>query len=283
MIAIVTDSNSQIPPDLASRYGIEVVPLPVTVDGVAHLEGVDLDADEFYEWLERSQPEVATAQPSPGQFAEAYRRLVERGATEILSVHIGASVSGTVNSARLAAPGAGVPVRIVDTGTASFAITLCVWAGAEAVAAGAELEEAAAAAVEVADGVGNVFVVKALDLARAGGRLAATQGEVGDQAIPVLSMAGGAMDVIGQALDLAEVADLMANHVREAGRAAGTGLRVGIGVADAGVAHMWDELEARLAGAAEVAEVVRYRVGPSVGVHTGPGTVGAMYAPVAAT
>lgn len=280
MIAVVTDSNAQLPPEVAVRYGIEVVPLPVTVDGVQYLEGVDLDADAFYARFESGTPAVATAQPSPGQFAETYGRLAAAGATAILSVHIGASVSGTINSARLAAPGAGVPVRIVDTDTASFAIALCTWAGAEAVAAGATLEEAAAAAERVAATVGNVFVVKALDLARAGGRLAAGAGETGDQAIPVLSMVRGTMTVVGQATDLGEVADLMAGHVRAAGAHAGTGLRVGIGVADTGVAHLWDELEARLAGTAEVAEVVRYRVGPSVGVHTGPGTVGAMYAPL---
>ncbi|MGH9279228.1 MAG: hypothetical protein ACRD12_14120, partial [Acidimicrobiales bacterium] len=86
---------------------------------------------------------------------------------------------------------------------------------------------------------------------------------------------GGVMHVVGQAAAFDEVAALMADHIR----AGGHDLRVGIGVADAGVAHLWDVLEDRLAGAPEIREVVRYRVGPSVGVHTGPGTVGAMYAP----
>lgn len=276
MIAVVTDSNSQLPPALADRFGIAVVPLPVTVDGTVYLEGVDLDADDFYARFEGRVPEVATAQPSPGQFGAAYAAAVGQGATAILSVHIGSSVSGTVNSARLAADHAGVPVRIVDTGTASFAVALCAWAGAEAVAAGATLEEADAAASAVAGTVGNVFVVRALDLARAGGRLDPGAGTLPtESAVPVLTMVGGTMQVVGRADDLDQVADLMAGHVR----AAGTDLRVGVGVADTGVAHLWDELERRLTAAPEVSEVVRYRVGPSVGVHTGPGTVGVMYAP----
>ena len=57
----------------------------------------------------------------------------------------------------------------------------------------------------------------------------------------------------------------------------GSGLRIGIGVADRGAADFWEAFESRLAGAPEVAEMVRYRIGPSVGVHTGPGTVGAVY------
>ena len=103
-IGLVTDSNAQLPPELADRFAIEVVPLTVTVDGVEYLEGVDLDADDFYSRFEHgASPVVATSQPSPGRFADAYQRLADGGATEILSVHIGSAVSGTVNSARLAA------------------------------------------------------------------------------------------------------------------------------------------------------------------------------------
>lgn len=278
MIALVTDSNAQVPPSLVERFGITVVPLPVTVDGVEYLEGVDIDADEFYRRFDAGTPTVATAQPSPGQFAAAYDRVARAGADAILSVHIGSAVSGTINSARLAP--SPVPVRIVDTGTASFAIALCAWAAAEALAAGADIDRAAHVAEATAADVGNVFVVRALDQARAGGRLAAATPAATPAAeptaIPVLSMEGGSMRVVGQAADLGHVADLMAAHVRAAGHA----LRVGIGVADAAVAHMWDEVERRLAGAPEVREVVRYRVGPSVGAHTGPGTVGVMYAPM---
>src|SRR5262249_10497091 len=148
MIGLVTDSNSQIPPSLVARYGVTVVPVPVTIDGTAYHEGVDLDADDFYARFRPGEPPpvVSTAQPSPGQFALAYDQLVGAGAAEILSVHIGSTVSGTINSARIAATDVAVPVRIVDTGTASFAIALCAWAAGEAITGGATCEEAAAAA-----------------------------------------------------------------------------------------------------------------------------------------
>ncbi|HEX6597639.1 MAG TPA: DegV family protein [Acidimicrobiales bacterium] len=277
MTRIVTDSNSQIPPALVERYGITVVPLTVTVDGQPYAEGVDLDADEFWRRFEAGTPEVSTSQPSSGRFAAAYDRLVAEGADEILSIHIGASVSGTVNAARLAAADVAVPVRIVDTGTASFGVALCTWAAAEVVDAGGTMEDAVRAAEETAGGIGSVFVVRALDLPRAGGRLAA--GTPSAVAIPVLTMAGGRMEVVGEAADERGVADVMAAHVR-AWRQGDERLRVGVGVADAGVAHFWEALEERLGDVAEVGEIVRYRVGPSVGVHTGPGTVGAMYAPI---
>ena len=190
-----------------------------------YLEGVDLDADDFYARFEGgASPVVATSQPSPGRFADAYQRLADGGATEILSVHIGSALSGTVNSARLAAEEAPVPVRVVDTGTASFAVALCVWAAAEAVANGATLDQAAYAAERVSATVGNVFVVRALDLARAGGRLAPTM-ELGSDEIPVLTLTGGVMRTLGYVRDLDGAAGAMAVHVRRSG----SGLRVGVG------------------------------------------------------
>ena len=277
MTRIVTDSNSQIPPALVERYGIGVVPLTVTIDGRPYAEGVDLDADEFWRRFEGGTPTVSTAQPSPGQFAATYDRLVAEGATDILSVHIGSKVSGTVNAARLAAAEAAVPVRIVDTGTASFGVTLCAWAAADVIAAGGSVDDAVRVAEHTAEGVGNVFVVRALDLPRSGGRLAADT--LAPVAIPVLTMADGIMEVVGEAADERGVADIMAAHVR-AWRQGSEQLRVGVGVADQGVTHFWEALEDRLGGAPEVGEIVRYRVGPSVGAHTGPGTVGVMYAPI---
>ncbi len=278
MIGLLTDSNAQLPAELVDRYGVEVVPLTVTVDGAEYLEGVDLDADAFYARFAAGRPSVSTAQPSPGRFAAAYEALAARGATEILSVHIGSSVSGTVNSARLASRISSVPVRIVDTGTASFAVSLCLWASAEAVAAGATIEEAAGAAERAGASVGNVFVVGALDLARAGGRLAGDVEQDAAATIPVLTLSGGVMQQVERCADLDQVADVMAGFVRRGGG----GLRVGVGLSDPDTLPLVTALEDRLRGAAEVRELVRYRIGPSVGAHTGPGTVGTMFAPASA-
>ncbi len=276
MIGLLTDSNSQLPAELGRRYGVEVVPLTVTVDDHDYEEGVDLDADAFYARFEGGhRPRVATSQPSPGRFAMAFDALAGRGAQEILAVHLGSVLSGTINSARVAAADSPVPVRIVDTGTASFGVACCVWEAGEALARGAGLEEAAVAAEAVAATVRTVFTLAALDLARAGGRLRHAGGEDEAGAIPVLTMDGAEMRVVGHAPDLAAAADAMAAQVL----AGGDALRVGLGVADAGAAPLWRALEDRLVGAPVVREVVRYRIGPSVGAHTGPGAAGAFYYP----
>ena len=281
MIKVITDSNAQLPPELAERFDIDVVPLTVTVDGVPYLEGVELDADRFYAGFEAGTSTVSTSQPSPGRFGEAYQRAAEAGATGILSVHIGSAVSGTLNSAQVAARTSPVPVRLVDTGTASFGVACCAWEAAEALAAGASVEEAAAVAESLSARIGNVFVVSALDLLAAGGRLAAgvstATADADERApVPVLSLVEGEVKVVGQANGLDQAAEVMAGLVLgvEGGRT-----KVAIGIADAAAAPLWTALEERLVGADGVSEVVRYRVGPSVGAHTGPGTAGAFFYP----
>lgn len=269
MIGLCTDSNAQLPPWLRDRYGIEVVPLDVTVDGRSFLEGVDLDAEDFYGYFANGhQPQVATAAPAPGRVAAAYERLVARGATEILSVHVGSDVSATCDSARLAGQHAAVPVRLVDTGTASFAVGCAVWEAADAIERGATVAEAAELAESTGSRCGNVFTVGSLDLARAGGRLAPDAAPTG---VPILALTDGRIRPVGSAISAADAVRVMAAEVQAAGAA-----RVGVGHADAASASLADELEAHLA-VDPTLEVVRYRIGPSVGAHTGPGTVGAVF------
>ncbi len=276
MIGFCTDSNSQLPPELAQRYGVEVVPLTVVMDGVSYLEGVDLDADRFYRLFQKGASQLSTASPSPGRFADAYAALAARGATEILSIHVDAATSATLESARLAGRAAAVPVWVVDSGTASFGVACCVWEAAEAVAKGAELAQAATVAEAVGARTDNVFVLGALDLARQGGRLEGPgdDGPVGDP-VAVFSFRQGRMVRVGQAASTEEATAVMTSYVR----ASGSGLRVGIGMADPAAAPLWQALEASLVEAPEVLDLVRYRIGPSVGAHTGPGTIGAFAYP----
>ncbi len=274
-VRIVTDSNAQFPVELAERYGVAVVPLTVVVDGESFAEGTELTADDFYaRFVGGATPEVSTSQPSPGSFVETYTRLAEEGATEILSIHVGADVSGTLNSARVAAGSVEVPVRLVDTATASFGVSCCVWEAADALLAGATVEQAAQLAGSVARTVGNVFVVGALDLARAGGRMRVDDRDTGT-GIPVLSLVDGEITVVGTAADVGACAEAMASVARSWG----TGLRAAVGTADAGARPLSEALEAALIDADEIVDVVPYRIGPSVGVHTGPGTSGAFFWP----
>ena len=278
-IGICTDSSSQLPTALRDRYDIEVVPLTVSVDGREYLEDVDLDADEFWaQFAGGNRPEVSTAQPSPGQFALAYESLIERGSTEILSLHIAGAMSGTISAARLAAHTAAVPVRLVDTGTASFGVTCCVWAAAIAIEKGATLDEAAAVAESLSPNLGNVFVVGAPDLASAGGRARVPVEELVSGELPVMTLEGGGeVKVIDTVRVVEDAVAVMVRYVESRG----TDLLVAVGLADPHGAPVSEGVVAALHASPLVREVIRYRIGPSVGAHVGPGTAGAWVFPEA--
>ena len=264
MIGICTDSNSQLPDALAQRYGIEIVPVTVTVGEHDYLEGVDLDADHFYELLSADpRPTVSTSHPSPGQFAVAYESLLHRGCDEILSVHVTAPTSGTVNSARLATRSVNVPVRVVDSGTAGFGISCCVWAAAEAVAKGGDLETAAQVAESMLSRIGAVFVVGQLDFIRTGEH-AQRDG------VPIMAMRGTDIEILARVDTIEEAVDTMAT----AALGWGTRLNVAVGLGDRTGEPLTDALAQSLGSAANVVEVVRYRIGPSIGAYVGLGTVG---------
>ena len=274
MIGLVTDSNAQLPADLRDRYQVAVVPLTVVIDDRPYLEGVDITAAEFYERL-GAGASVSTAAPSPGAVLTTYERLAEAGATEILSIHIGSNTSATVNVVHVAAGSSPVPVQIVDTGTASFAVACCVWAAGEVVAAGGDLARAADTARRVAGRVDNVFIVGALDLARRGGRLAADA--AAGEGLPVLALADGRMQAVGHVNDVESAVDAMTDYLV----AAADGVPQRVGVGDALTPELAEDYAGRLADRPEVAELVRYEIGPTVGAHTGAGTVGACFFPVA--
>jgi len=273
MIGLVTDSNAQLPADLRERYQVGVVPLTVVLDEQPYQEGVDLTTAEFYERLTGGAT-VSTAAPSPGAVLAVYEEQAAAGATEIVSIHIGSNTSATVNAVTVAAGSSPVPVEVVDTGTASFAVACCVWAAGEALAAGADSPYAADVARRVAAELGNVFIVGALDLARGGGRLAA--GAADGDGVPVLALAGGQMEPVGRAHDVESAVDVMTDYFVDV--AGGVPQRVGVG--DAVTPELAAEYAARLAARPEVTELVRYEIGPSVGAHTGAGTVGACFFPL---
>jgi fatty acid-binding protein DegV len=228
--------------------------LTVVVDGEPFAEGVEITTAAFYDRL-AAGASVSTAAPAPGAFLQAYEQAAQRGATAILSVHIGSNTSATLDSARVAARQTTVPVELVDTGTASFPVACCVWAAGLAIEHGASLASAAAAA-------------RAVALERD------AEAETG---VPVLALRAGTMEVVDRARDVEGVVQAMADEFGRA--AAGRPMRVGVG--DAAAEELAAGLVARLEGRPEVADLVRYQVGPSVAAHTGLGTAGAVYFPAA--
>ena len=280
MIALVTDSASQLPSELAAEFGILVAPIVVNIDGVEYREGIDLTADDFWAQVSNGNlPEITTSQPSPGTFSEIYQSAVEQGATDIVSVHIGTAYSGTINSARIAAETVDVDVHVVDSGTASFGVSCCVWEAASAIAAGGSAPEVVARARRMRPAIGTAFILGALDFARRGGRFSpellndSEQSE--RQGVAVLSGHGSDLKVVAQGHSVDELCDQIVACFLAENRP----IRAGVCLADPATLVFTEGIEARLRAAPAPVEVelVRYRVGPSIAAHTGPGTAGGFW------
>jgi len=174
-----------------------VVPLHVVVDGVDHLEGVDLTAHELVAAL-LSGVTVTTAQPGPDAFALAYRAAVTEGATSIVSVHLSGGLSGTVGAARRAAEEVEVPVHVVDSGTVGLGLGLGVVAAALAAGRGADAQDVARVAAERTAASSVHFAVGTLEHLRRGGRLGAVAAAVGTAlgVRPLLTVRGGRLELV---------------------------------------------------------------------------------------
>lgn len=271
-IGLVTDSSSQITPALVSRYGVEVVPLLVTIDGVEFSEGVDLDADGFYEhFADGAVPDITTSQPAPGRFVEAYQHLAARGCTEIVSIHISEAMSGTISAARIAAGMIDVPVEVIDTASASFGVSVCVWSAGETLRRGGTAHDVGRRITDLVPRIGTAFMAGVPMLTQRGGRAAQIDVAPDDaDGITVLSMSDGKLDVLGRVTTVEQSVQAMTSYV--AGW--GDSVTVAIGVADSACHDLNAALRVEVGALATVDEVIEYRVGPSVGAHTGPGTIG---------
>jgi DegV family protein with EDD domain len=147
MIRIVTDSTSDIPPDIAMELDIAVVPMIVEIDGASYEDGVNLTREQFYAGLDSYKTFPKTAAASPGKMADAYRAAKAAGADEIVSIHIARGLSGVCNSADVGAAdvaGEGIRVRVVDSGSISLGLGWLAIEAAHLAKGGASVEQVVA-------------------------------------------------------------------------------------------------------------------------------------------
>lgn len=264
--AVVTDSTADLPAALTEARSISVVPLTVMIEGQTYLDGVEISAAEFYS----RNASATTSQPSPAAFAETYRRLLEDH-EEVVSLHISARLSGTysaaVQGAEMVEPGR---VRVVDTGLVSMPLGLATLVAAEMAAAGEPAEAVERKVGEVSRAASVYFVVATLENLRRGGRIGSAAALVGSvlQVKPVLTIREGEVAPMERVRTQERAIARLVELVRSADR--GSGICAIVGHAAAG-----GQAE-RIAEAIEPVcdSLLVQPLGPVVGAHAGPGTVG---------
>jgi DegV family protein with EDD domain len=141
-IRIVTDSTSDLPPDLAARHEITVLPTYVNVGQESYLDGVDLTRAEFYARLPQFDSPPTTAAPAVGAFSQTYEKLAREGVSAILSIHLASDLSGVLNVARLGAEAAeSVDVTLFDSHQVSMGLGFLALSAARAAQSGATISE----------------------------------------------------------------------------------------------------------------------------------------------
>lgn len=141
-IKIVTDSTSDIPPELATQYGITVVPVYINIAGNSYLDGIELSRQELYEKLPDYDPPPTTSAPAPGAFTKTFNQLAEEGATEILAIHLASSLSGVLNASRLGAEATdAVKVTMYDSQQLTMGLGLQAISAAEESGLGLSMSE----------------------------------------------------------------------------------------------------------------------------------------------
>ena len=281
-VALVTDSTALLAPEVAEQRGIVVVPLQVVVGSKAYDEGVHPAAtsDRIAEVL-RQGSAVSTSRPTPAVFLEAYERACAAGAEEVLSIHLSGEMSGTFESAQLAARDAPRPTRAVDTRQLGPATGYAVLAAADVLDRGGSVEEAAGAALARADGTTSLFYVDTLEHLRRGGRIGAAAALLGSALAvkPLLEIVDGRIATREKVRTSARAL----SRLEELAVTAADGHQV-----DAAVAHLdsperaqtlAEHLRRRLADNLAGRDVPVGEVGPVIGAHVGPGMVAVVVSP----
>jgi DegV family protein with EDD domain len=273
-VAIVTDSVSDLPPDVASRQGIAVVPLTVNFGSKAFLANVTLTTDEF--WVRMTAPDApfpTTAAAAPGDFLVAFQRAFDEGADAVVCVTVSAELSGTLKSAEIARTMLqDREIHVVDSRTASMGIGMLAQLGAELAAEGVSAVEIARVLEERKRDVDLFVALDTLEYLKRGGRISGTSAAIGTMLSikPIITVIDG----------LVQNADRVRSRVKARERV--LELLTTRPIERASILHTTnadvDEFRARFIerSGLDPSRVQTMTVGASVGPHLGPGCVGAV-------
>lgn len=275
-IRVVTDSTADLPQAMQRELGISVVPLNVHFGEQTYHDQVEISAEAFFERLPGAASLPRTSQPAPGDFLKVYEPLVAEGG-RILSIHLSAKLSGTFQSATMAA--GMLPtgdISLLDSTSVSWGMGFQVLGAARLAAQGASLEEILAFCTGVQKHLHVFFGLQTLEYLHKNGRIGAAQAFVGGLVgiKPILAIREGVVQAVdkvrGKSKVLPRILELAAERVPP-GRSIHLAVVHGAAPEEA---RVW--LDA-MAGQYKLLDSSLTSVGPVIGCHTGPGVVGMLF------
>jgi DegV family protein with EDD domain len=275
MLAIVTDSTSDLTPAELKTMDVHVVRLYVAFQGKTHKDWLEINPKDIIAGVQAGADLPSTSQPSPEDFAAAYRSAKAQGATEILVVTISSEISGTFQSANLAAKEAGVPVTIVDSRGASAGVGWLVRQAVKLRTAGTPVADIEATLNRLKADQIVLFSVGTLEYLQKGGRVSRVSALLGGMLNirPILTLDDGKIVPAAKARGTKKAIAEIVDRVRAHAAAHPGGLVLDF-------LHIQDEPAAQTLRQAmkdagiEFQDGQVYEFGAVIAAHVGPGTFG---------
>ncbi len=272
-VALVTDSTADLPPKLREELGLRAVPLYVHLGGQTYRDWEEVAPKEVFQKVRTGEGFPTTSQPSPQDFARVYEEAV-KGADRVLSIHISSRLSGTVQSAQLAAEGFGGRVVVWDSLAASLGVGMQVLRAKELLDGGRSLEEVLKELERIRQDHFVRFSVASLEFLKRGGRIGGAQALLGTLLgiKPILTLKDGRVEAAGRARGEAKAREEILKAFQAWAQGKG---RIRVFFVYAGEEEAVAELQRGVRELGLPVEVVlTAELGAVIGSHTGPGTYG---------
>lgn len=281
-ISIVTDSTSDIPQELMQKLNIYMVPLKVHFGEESYLDRKEMTAERFYKKLAHSPSFPTTSQPSPNDFLNVYKKILNQDPTQsIISIHLSSALSGTYQSAIVAKSmlGEEADITVVDSKSASYGIGMLAVAAATAARNGKDKETCLEILEKLKTQRKLYFYVDTLEFLQRGGRIGKAAALLGSllQIKPILSI-----DQEGEvyAVDKVRGSKKAKMRILELFRQQFEGKDVHVVIAHTICPDEAEQWEERLKQEFQVKDVLMTEIGSVIGAHTGFGAVGIFMYPV---
>jgi DegV family protein with EDD domain len=277
-IQVVTDSACDLSEDRAEERGIRIVPLSIRFGQEEFVDREELSTKEFWDRVVTGNVIPETAAPAPGAFRKIFEESEEQGKDGVLCVTLSSKLSATYQAACTAAgeftgrADNRLEIRVIDSLTLTMGLGLLVLAAADLADKGASLEEMVRAMEDLGSRTRVYGVVESLDFLRRGGRIGGAAHLVGSllSIKPVIEVRGGVVEVESKQRTRQRSLQYLASKALEAGRLER------LGVANGAAVDIDDVLET-LRKADTEHEMIVTDLGPVIGSHAGPGTIGVCF------
>lgn len=272
-IALVTDSTADMTADIVKKYDIHVIPLKLRFGEQEYLDG-ELTSEEFYERLVTAKELPKTSQPSPEEFSNLYSGLLDNY-KEVISVHLSSGLSGTVNAAHIAADKFKQKVHVLDTKTISLGSALMVLEAAECIKDGLKIPQIIEKFTIARSKLETFFTLDTLEYLQKGGRIGKVHSIMGNilNIKPIIRVGeDGIYHSLGKARSQEKAIKTIVSTLQEFSRGR---KHIRFAVAHGAAQQAGLCLKEAMENAFQAPADMFAQVGPVIGVHTGPGAIGA--------